>query len=406
MRVALLTVGNEILSGDTINTNVAWIGQELVKIGFSIRTQITVKDTNSAITHALTVLLKDEPDLIIVTGGLGPTNDDVTRQTLFDFIGTDSEFDEKYWLSLSERYQSIGVKIPEINKSQAMIPKTGKVIPNPNGSARGFIFEKDGSKIIVLPGVPYEMKAMMLETVIPMYKTNNTKANTIINMRTTGIHESALSELIEPIISDGNDCNIGYYPSVLGVDIRISHKDEVQVKNLVKQLSAILKDSIYGTDKQCIEEVVVQLAQGKNKKIAISESCTGGLIGHRLTEVSGSSGVFLGGFIVYGDQSKKDLLHVDSQLLNDKGAVSLEVAKEMAQNTLELFDVDYGLSVTGIAGPKGGTIDKPVGLVYIGLADKNGIEVKKMNFNGDRERNKLKTSQVALNWLRLRLLYD
>ena len=147
MRVALLTVGNEILSGDTINTNVAWIGQELVKIGFSIRTQITVKDTNSAISHALTILLKDEPDLIIVTGGLGPTNDDVTRQTLFDFIGTDSSFDEKYWLSLSERYQSIGVKIPEINKSQAMIPRTGKVIPNPNGSARGFIFEKECSSI-------------------------------------------------------------------------------------------------------------------------------------------------------------------------------------------------------------------------------------------------------------------
>ncbi len=406
MRISLLTVGNEILSGDTVNTNVSWIGHELTQIGCSILTQITVPDTSNSIHQALKTLLNQEPDSIIVTGGLGPTDDDITRQSLFNFMGTDSEFDEEYWLSLGDRYKSFGGKISDINKCQALVPKNGDIIPNPNGSARGFIFEKNGSIIISLPGVPYEMKAMMLETIIPMYKARNIKAKTIINMRTTGISESALIELIEPIISKDHGCDIGYYPSILGVDIRISHKEEAPVKTLVKHLNTILDEAVYGTNKESLEEVVVQLARNKEKTIAIAESCTGGLIGHRLTEVSGSSGIFLGGLVVYSNQAKKDLLNVSKNLLNDKGAVSYEVAEKMALNTLKLFDVDYGLSVTGIAGPTGGTENKPVGLIYIGLADKDGTEVKKLNFNGNRENNKLRTSQVALNWLRLRLLHD
>ena len=406
MKIAILSIGNELLSGDTINTNAGWMGRNLTDIGCDICQQITVPDKKDSISNALTELVNLSPGYIICTGGLGPTDDDITRQTLFDFVGTESKFDQNYWESLSARFNRFGIQIPESNRNQALVPMDGDVVPNPVGSARGSKLQVNDTILISLPGVPAEMKAMMTDSVIPMIQENELNPKCIRTLRTTGIPESALIEKIAPVIEKDHACDIGYYPSLFGVDIRISHIDSQPVGLLSKDLYKILEFSIYAEGKNSIEDVIIQLAKSKNSTVSTAESCTGGLIGHRLTEVSGSSEVYKGGFVVYSNESKINLLGVDKSILKKYGAVSEETAQAMAKNVIKIFASDYGISVTGIAGPAGGTDQKPVGLVYIGFAKKDDVKVKKFHFGTDRKKNKLRTSQAALNWLRLSLLND
>ncbi len=405
MNVSLLTIGNEILSGDTINSNVAWISRSLSEIGCSIQTQITVPDVEKPIVKTLNQLLNDGPAFVIITGGLGPTTDDITRNVLFNFVGTGSEFDEDYWDKMKKRFEKYDMDIPESNRSQALIPTNGHIIPNPVGSARGFLFRKENTVIISLPGVPSEMKVMMNESIIPMIKEEGLAPIFNKTLRTVGIPESALIEKIEPVLNTNHGCNLGYYPSIFGVDIKISHSDEGPVENLSNDIYKILGVSIYGEGKVSLEDVVIQLAKNKNKTVSTAESCTGGLIGHRLTEVSGSSDVYKGGLVVYSNESKMNMLGVEKGILEAHGAVSEETAESMARNVKNKFNTDYGISVTGIAGPTGGTDEKPVGLVYIGMAKKGRVKVKEFHFGTNRKRNKLRTSHVALNWLRLSLLH-
>ena len=406
MKIAILSIGNELLSGDTINTNAGWMGRNLTDIGCDICQQITVPDKKDSISNALTELVNLNPGYIICTGGLGPTDDDITRQTLFDFVGTESKFDQNYWESLSARFNRFGIQIPESNRNQALVPMDGDVVPNPVGSARGSKLQVNDTILISLPGVPAEMKAMMTDSVIPMIQENELNPKCIRTLRTTGIPESALIEKIAPVIEKDHACDIGYYPSLFGVDIRISHIDSQPVGLLSKDLYKILEFSIYAEGKNSIEDVIIQLAKSKNSTVSTAESCTGGLIGHRLTEVSGSSEVYKGGFVVYSNESKINLLGVDKSILKKYGAVSEETAQAMAKNVIKIFASDYGISVTGIAGPAGGTDQKPVGLVYIGFAKNDNVKVKKFHFGTDRKKNKLRTSQAALNWLRLSLLND
>ncbi len=404
MKIALLSIGNELLSGDTINTNAAWIGKKLTEIGCNVFHQATVPDEKEPIINALNHSLKLNPDFILCTGGLGPTEDDITRQTLFDFVGTESRFDEEYWGYLSERFKQFGMDIPETNRNQALVPLNGDVIENPVGSARGSIFNVNGTTLISLPGVPAEMKAMMEGTVVPLIQSKGLKPKQFHTFRTTGIPESSLIEQIAPVMKKDHGCSIGYYPSLYGVDIRISQKEKEPVEYLANEIRKVLGVSIYSENGDSIEEVNVTLAIEKHKTIATAESCTGGLVGHRITEVSGSSDVYKGGLVVYSNEAKMDMLDVEKTTLEKFGAVSAETAESMAKNVMKKFDADFGISVTGIAGPTGGTEEKPIGLVYIGLADKNNTKVKKYNFGDTRKRNKLRTSQAALNWLRLTLL--
>jgi len=406
MKIAILSIGNELLSGDTINTNAGWMGRNLTDIGCDICRQITVPDNKDSISNALTELVNLKPGYIICTGGLGPTDDDITQQTLFDFVGTESEFDQNYWESLSVRFNRFGIQIPKSNRNQALVPVDGVVVPNPVGYARGSKLQVNDTILISLPGVPAEMKAMMTDSIIPMIQENELNPKCIRTLRTTGIPESALIEKIAPILEKDHACDIGYYPSLFGVDVRISHTDSQPVDSLSKDFYKTLKLSIYAEGKDSIEEVIIQLAKSKNSTVSTAESCTGGLIGHRLTEVSGSSDVYKGGFVVYNNESKIDLLGVDKSILIKYGAVSEETAQAMAKNVTNIFASDYGISVTGIAGPAGGTDKKPVGLVYIGFAKNDDVKVKKFHFGTDRKKNKLRTSQAALNWLRLSLLND
>jgi nicotinamide-nucleotide amidase len=406
MKIAIVSIGNELLSGDTTNTNATWIGKKLTDIGCTVIQQITIPDQAIPISNSLAQQCVLSPDFVIITGGLGPTDDDITRQTLFDFVGTESIFDEEYWAILSKRFKRFGMDIPDSNRNQALIPTNGDIVPNPVGSARGSKFDYNGTFLISLPGVPAEMEAMMKESIIPMILEMGVKPKSIKTIRTAGIPESALIEQIASATQKKHGCDMGYYPSLFGVDIRISNPKPNPVKNLFNEISDLLGVSVYGEGKKTFEEAVILLAMDKQKTISTAESCTGGLIGHRLTEISGSSNVFKGGLVVYSNEAKMELLDIPINLLETKGAVSEETAKMMAENVKEKFKSDYGISVTGIAGPTGGTEEKPVGLVYIGLAQKKGVKVKEFHFGNDRKRNKLRTSQVALNWLRLSLLND
>ena len=406
MNIALLSIGNELLSGDTLNTNAAWIGRKVTELGCSVQRQITVPDDESSIVDGLNRLIDSKPNYLIITGGLGPTEDDITRTTLFRFVGTEAVFDNDYWSVLSERFKRFGMDIPESNRNQALVPALGAVIPNPVGSAQGFQFKVDESILVALPGVPAEMKSMMEQTVIPMIAKSVTEPTMIRTLRTTGIPESALIERIADATAGDHGCNIGYYPSLYGVDIRISSIRQDRVDRLSEELYSLLGSMIYGEGKDTIEHVIVHTAIEKHKTVSVAESCTGGLIGHRITEIPGSSAIFKGGLVVYGNEAKITVLGVEQACINSYGAVSKTTAGQMATKVMEKFGTDYGLSVTGIAGPGGGTAEKPVGLVYIGLADSQSNQVREFTFGTDRNRNKLRTSQAALNWLRVTLQND
>ena len=261
MNIAILSIGDELLTGDTLNTNAAWIGQTLTPLGCQITHHFTIPDSIDIIKSTLESLVQESCSWIILTGGLGPTDDDKTQEALFDFVGTDSTFDEKYWNFLTDRFKKFGIKIPESNRNQALRPKIGDVIPNPIGSARGLIFNVKESIVISLPGVPAEMKAMMKDTVIPDILKQSLTPRTLKTIRTTGIAESALIELIAPVMEQNNHVKVGYYPSLLGVDIRLSGDDRTVVESLSNQLINQLGEKYFTTEKEPIESVVISKAK-------------------------------------------------------------------------------------------------------------------------------------------------
>ena len=404
MKVLILSIGNELLSGRTLNTNATWLGRELTSVGCVVKTQIVVPDDKSSIMTILNELIdQDKKECLLLTGGLGPTDDDVTRESLFEFVGSDSKFDSEYWNHLSYRFDKFGMAIPESNRNQALVPLDGDIIDNPIGSARGFKFIMGQTVLISLPGVPSEMKAMARASVLPWLKVRSKQEVHSMTICTTGIPESALIEKIRIPIQNDHGCEVGYYPSLFGVDIRINSNDNSAKEFLVKEITSLLGDNVFAMDNNKLEDAVVKLALEQNISLSFAESCTGGLIGHRVTEVSGSSKVFKGSAVVYCNNSKIDILGVNKDSIEKYGAVSEQTAKEMAEKVRLMFSSDIGLSVTGIAGPGGGTDDKPVGLVYIGFSSADKIMVRKFNLGSGRSKNKLRTSQVALNLLRLEM---
>ena len=398
MRASVLTIGDELLSGNTVNTNASWISQNLTLAGCNVIRHFTVCDEEQEIKDSLTLLFELPIDLIVCTGGLGPTDDDITRKSIFNYFNSDSEFDEDYWANLQRRFSLIGHEISESNKSQAIIPSNGKVFPNSIGSARGLSFKKDNITLMALPGVPSEMESMMKETVLPWVRKNSKQTIFSINIRTTGVPESMLFENIS-VNNDNIDSNvkIGYYPSLFGVDIRISGDDKISIEKVKKIVIDNVGSHIYSIGEDSLEEIVVNKLLKNNLTISTIESCTGGLIGHRITQVPGSSSVYSGGIISYSNEAKLNQVKVNSNILKNHGAVSEEVALEMAKNGRNIFNSDICVSVTGIAGPGGGTKDKPVGLVYVGYCTSSILKVDKYSFHSNRKSNKLRTSQAVLN---------
>ncbi len=404
MRIGLITIGDELLQGYTIDTNAAWIGMKLGAIGISVESHLTIPDKKNVIINALNDAQNKSIDVVISTGGLGPTPDDITPSAFYAFFGAKPVFDNKYWKSLSSRFERRGLKIAEINRNQAMVPDKGEILENSVGSARGLHFESSKTHFFALPGVPTEMKAMMSESVLPFLSNISKKTLFLKTLRTTGIPESTLVEKIDDIIKAMSAVvNFAFLPQGIGVDIRISSDEESVFKSCLEKLEKRLQRFIYGYNKDRLEEIVGKLLLKRNYTIAIAESCTGGLVSNRLTNVPGSSDYFKGGVVSYSNQSKMKLLNVNSETLENFGAVSENTAREMVIGVQSLFETDIGISVTGIAGPSGYTDLKPVGLVYIGIKVHKNEYVKQFTFSNSRDYNKRLSSQAALNLLRLEL---
>jgi len=407
MNVGLITIGNELLSGFTVDTNSSWIGQSLIEVGASVSWHLTVKDDPIQIKSALDNIPED-CKVLLITGGLGPTHDDITQNILFDYYNIKSVFDKEYWESLNSRMKIRGRSLPEINKNQAMSPKAGKgnVIPNSIGTARGIHIFNNDIDIFAMPGVPNEMKKMMNDTVLPwIYDKTKNKIH-VHTLRTTGIMESSLAEMISDIIEVSKNIEISFLPQFTGVDIRMTSSDKKPLLKVQKSVKERIGKYIYGTGLDVLENVVGKMLIQRNLTLSTAESCTGGLLGHRLTNAPGSSKYYLGGVNSYSNDMKIDVINVDKEILNKHGAVSKEVSIEMSKGIRDLLKSDIAISITGIAGPGGGTKEKPVGLVYITLIHDDIIMNKEFTFFKERLLNKQLSSQVALNMIRIHLLND
>lgn len=409
----IISIGDEILIGQISNTNSQFIAEKLFSIGIPVKKIITIGDTKEELVAELNDSLLNF-DVTVITGGLGPTHDDLTKPVMTEFFGDELIMDENVLENVRNIFKSRGIKMPEINREQALVPKNAMIIWNRNGTAPGMYFEKEGKHFISLPGVPFEMKPMLVDSVIPMLREKFTdKIDYVIKSKTiltTGIGESSLFELIGDIKQLTGDDKLAFLPSPAGVRLRIdicaSDEEHAKAKLTIveNKLKEKIGDYIFGYNDDLLEEIAGKILTEKNLTLSTAESCTGGLLASLITDISGSSKYFLGGVNVYSNESKINILKVDTDLIQKKGAVSEEVALQMALNVRKMFGSDYSLSITGIAGPEGGSSEKPVGLVYIGFSSKEKQYSRKYLFGNRRDNNKLRAAKMALEILRKELL--
>jgi len=403
MNVGLITIGNELLSGFTTDTNSTWIGQSVLEVGAEITWHVTIGDQYNHITAALDQVPEDIK-VVLVTGGLGPTHDDITQKTLFKYFDVQPVFDEDYWNILNARMVKRARVMPEINKNQAIRPNKGSVIPNNSGSARGLHLNNDRMDVFAMPGVHREMKDMMSNTIIPWIHDKTKSKIYVRTLRTTGAMESVLAEKLVDVTDDTRPVTVAFLPQFTGVDIRLTCPKKNPLIEIEEKIRDRVDKYIYATGIVNLEETVGDMLVKCGYTISTAESCTGGLLGHRFTNVPGSSTYYLGGVVSYSDDIKIKTLGVQENTLQEFGAVSKQTATEMAQGVRDLFGSDLAIAVTGIAGPGGGTAEKPVGLVYITLVHNDTVWAKEFKFFTDRKLNKQLSSQVALNMVRIHLL--
>ena len=410
--VEIVTIGDELLLGFTVDTNAAVIARELAAMGMSITRRSTVGDDAGAIQSAVREAL-DRAGAVITTGGLGPTSDDRTKPAIAALFGRELELDEAHLDWMRQRWRTrFGRELPEANRRQAMMPRGSRTLENRHGSAPGVWLEDErGRWVAMLPGVPREMRGMLADTLLPLLRDRVGDDGRVVRSRTlrsTGIAESLAADRIEraPALAEG--VAIAYLPSVEGVDIRLTVRGhEVAAADaLLESAAAVVRGAIgewiYGEDGADLAAVVLDRCRAASRTLAVAESCTGGLLGGRLTAIPGSSDVFLGGVIAYADAVKESLLDVEATAIGQDGAVSERVARAMAEGARARTRADIALSVTGIAGPSGGTTDKPVGTVCIALALGDGTQAVRLRLWGDREEIRRRSAQAALELLRRR----
>ena len=420
MKVGIITIGNELLSGFTIDRNAAWIGQKLLSSGIKVNVHHTIPDDIGVIYDTLEYQLKEwECDQIIVTGGLGPTVDDITVSAFLEYFDDAHEFDKEYWKILSDRFKKLNFKMPNLNKNQAYKSKKGKMIPNLVGTARGLHYtskhdsvfksvkglisgDKNKVNFFALPGVPKEMKSMFSNYVLPEIEKSLKNKVVCRSIRTTGVPESILQEKITDIIDANKEkCDIAFLPHrMLGVDIRLTSSDKQLVEDLINAIVLRIKKYVYGYDDDKLEQVIADLMIKNKLTISTAESCTSGLLASRLTDVPGSSQYYKGGSVCYSNELKINDIGVDSDLIERYGAVSEEVVESLAKNIAQKNNTDIGIGITGIAGPDGGTEKKPVGLVFVGIFYKNNLYIKRYNLTPDRITNRELTVTLCLNEIR------
>jgi len=418
MIVEIINTGNELLLGRVLNSHQQWLCRQFADRGYVVTRQIAVADSAAAIQTAVRESL-GRADLVITTGGLGPTSDDLTRDAIAQLLGKSLREDATVLAQIEKFFAARNRPMPASTRSEAQVPEGATVLPNYFGTAPGLAMEVPSGKfreanrsswLVMLPGPPRELRPMFLEFALPLIQRAFpiTDAFVCRTFRTTGIGESTVQEMIEsamqPLVSAGLE--LGYCARPGQVDVRCVACGATAVEQIAaaeKLLRERLGESIYARDDESMEEEIIRALTERKQTLALAESCTGGCIAHRLTNVPGASAVLLGGFVTYSNQMKQQAIGVQSQTLAEHGAVSEPVAREMAEGARRVTGADYAISVTGIAEPTGGSLDKPVGTVFIALAGSNGTEVWKRVNAWDRETFKEVTTQQALNFLRIAL---
>jgi nicotinamide-nucleotide amidase len=410
VRAAILTIGEEILYGHILDTNANFISNALAEIGIKVVMHLSVGDNLQDITDALHIT-ESRSDVILITGGLGPTNDDITKKCLANYFNTELKINQKVLEDLSAYFKKRGFSFSATNRKQAELPENAEIITNEMGTAPAMWFEERNRIFISMPGVPHEMKYLITEKIIP--RLEGIHGPSVIYHKvimTAGLGESWLSEKIAPwekSLPEG--ISLAYLPSWGQVKLRITAKGKDR-QELVKEVEACKQELkryigkyMYGEDEEPIQEAIGKILISRGQTLSVAESCTGGYITHLITSIPGSSNYFLGGMIAYSNSIKQKLLGVKPDTINRFGAVSEETVKEMAGNLLDLYNANYAIATSGIAGPGGGTEDKPVGTVWIAVADKDDIVSRKYTILKDRLSN-IKYASVAsliLLWQRL-----
>jgi nicotinamide-nucleotide amidase len=407
----IIAIGSELLSPNRSDTNSLWLTDQLNRIGVEVKLKTIVGDDDARLEEVVKDAVK-RSRVVITTGGLGPTEDDITRKVVARALGKRLSLDEKVLEEIRERFRSFGIaNMPERNSRQAMVIAGAEVLPNPNGSAPGLYLEHDGCAIALMPGPPREMKPMFENHVLPRIANlaGDTRFATRV-LRVAGMGESAVDEKIAPIYTkyENPQTTILFNSSEIEIHLRAHGRTEADADALLDDLSLKIEkelgNSCFSFRGETMEEVVGRRLAMTEFTVAVAESCTGGLIAQRLTNVPGSSKYFIEGVVTYSNDSKVRLLGVDKKIIKEFGAVSQQVARDMARGVRHKAKSDFGLAVTGIAGPGGGTEEKPVGLVYIALADDAHTEHRKLMIPGDRELIRWRASQAALDMLRRRLI--
>ena len=416
MDVELLTIGDELLLGFTIDTNAAHLARELAAIGIGIRRRGTVGDVAPDITTAVREAL-ERTGAVITTGGLGPTSDDLTKPSIAALFGRRMRLDEEHVAWMEQRWQQrFGRRMPESNRAQAMLPEGARKLTNNHGSAPGIWIEDDrGRWVAMLPGVPREMRGMLADTLLPLLQERVSRHGTPTvvksrTLRTTGVAESLLADQIDPIRETLGAISLAYLPAPDGVDLRLTVRDVEPglADDMLDAAASVIRGrlgrSIYAEGATDLAEIVLDRCRSLDLTLAVAESCTGGLLGARLTSVPGSSDVIFGGVIAYANDVKRDLLDVDQKLLDAHGAVSEEVVRGMAEGARARLHASIGIGITGIAGPGGATPEKPVGTVWIAMAHQDGTRAVQLRLIGDREEIRRRATQSALELVRRTLL--
>ena len=410
MKIELVTIGDELLLGFTIDTNAAHLARELAAIGVEIDRRTTVGDTAEAIAAAVRDGL-DRAGAVITTGGLGPTSDDLTTPAIAALFGREMVFDEEHFAWMAERWRRrFDREIPAANRLQAMIPAGARKLRNQHGSAPGIWLEDDrGRWVAMLPGVPREMRGMLADTLVPMLSERVAGDRVVRSrtLRTTGVAESLLADRVQPVAGAlGRDVSLAYLPNVDGVDLRVTVRGlpaadaDRLLEAAAAQLRTVVGTDAYGEGNADLAAAVLDACRARGLSIAVGESCTGGLLGERLTNIPGSSDVFVGGVIAYANEIKTSLLDVPAAMIREHGAVSEPVVRAMATGARNRTGAEVGIGITGVAGPDGGTPEKPVGTVWVGVDFAGEVRSVLLHSWGDRQEVRQRAAQAALNLVR------
>jgi len=411
-KASIVSIGNEVLSGQTVDTNAAYLSGKLLSISIPVVSSYTASDVIDSIVRALK-LASGDADVVLVTGGLGPTDDDLTRQAFAEFLGVELRLESELLQKIKKFFAGRNLQMPAKNEIQAYIPAGAKALMNNLGTASGILAEVRGKLLVAMPGVPSEMEQMFEESVLPELKKLAIESRqggmVIKKLKCFGAGESTIGELLGSLVKRGRNplinCTVEH--GVVTLHIIATAKDKDKAQQMAEKDEKLLRDTlgelVYGTGEQTLAEVVGQKLAQRKKTIAVAESCTGGTLAKLLTDVPGASRYFTNGWVTYSNKAKTSELGIPVDVIEKYGAVSEQIARAMAQYARKRAGTAFAIGITGIAGPTGGSEQKPVGLVYISIDSSIGCETKRFIMPGDRDSIRLRAAQTALNMLRLKL---